>query len=333
METPPAGTCVVTVTYGDRLPLLRQVIEGALHAGAGAVLVVDNGSVAATAAGLAELKSTLGARLEILPLPENAGSAGGFKAGLQWFQTQSRFDCAWLLDDDNVPEPEALRVLRDHFTDLRQTHPAENFALLSLRDTRNKLARIAQGKAPSRVMPHRSSFQKWHVAQKLGRLAPSPESGHAPESRLPLPFASYGGLFLHRDLLTRIGLPDERLYLYVDDHEFTHRLTRLGGTLYLVPASRVRDIDASWGKATRKPRVLMSASDSRVYYAVRNRAWFEWNYWTDHRAMYFLNQALFCTHLAALAILRGRWKRFRLICAAVRDGHHARLGRRGDFPL
>ena len=325
------STCVVIVTYGSRLRFLARVIEAALAEDAAMVLVVDNGTDEDCRAGLARLQQQYGARLEVLTLPENTGSAGGFKAGLAHVLAQQRCEYVWLLDDDNVPRKGALAALHAHCAALTPAHPRDGLMLLSLRD-RNKMQRLAAGLPVRRVLPRRSGFQGLHLPGLLEKLfyrlpGLRRKAAAGVQARVVLPYASYGGLFFHRDVLGRIGLPDERFFLYVDDREFTYRLTRQGGSIFLVPASRLEDIDRSWGKAAAKPKELMSDSDFRVYYSIRNNAYFNKRYWTDSRLMYALNMAVYCALMAAYALLRGRWARWRLIRRAIADGHAGRLGR------
>jgi GT2 family glycosyltransferase len=332
-----SATCVLTVTYGSRFHFLAQTIEAALAAGAGAVLVVDNCADDGCRAGLAQLQERYGAQLGMLSLPENNGSAGGFKAGLAHILERRRFDYIWLLDDDNVPESDALSTLVACYRTLTQKHSYDRLALLSLRDVSNKLKRIAAGLPPDLAFPRRSSFQKLHVLGELAkfykRLVCRRQSAPVAAGEcIAVPFAPYGGLFFHRDLLARIGLPDEHLFLYADDSKFSYNLTCQGGAIYLVPASRIKDIDQAWRKRAVSPSVLMSDSDFRVYYSVRNNAYFYLYYWADNRPMYYLNMFLYCTGMAWLALLRGRWARFRLICRAIREGHRRQLGRRDDLP-
>lgn len=337
MDDTLRATCVLTVTYGNRFHFLAQVIEAALAGAAGGVLVVDNGADDTCRAGLAQLQERYGAQLEVLSLPENTGSAGGFKAGLAHILERRRFDYVWLLDDDNVPQSDALSALAAQYRSLVKAHPRDRLAVLSLRDSRKKLSRLAAGLPRDQVFPRRSSFQNFHIRDELEkawrdlfrsrRAAP----GVAADC-IEVPYGPYGGLFFHRDVLSLIGLPDERLFLYGDDREFSYRLTQRAGILYLVPASRLKDVDRSWRRAAAHPRALMSDSDFRVYYSVRNGAYFDRHCWADSRPMYVINMVLYSVRMAWLALLRGRWARLRLLCRAVCEGHRRQLGRRDDLP-
>lgn len=335
------STCVVTVTYGSRFCFLSQVIEGALANGAGGILVVDNCADDDCRRGLAQLRDKYGQWLDILSLPANTGSAGGYKAGLKEMLDQRRFDYVWLLDDDNVPQDDALRSLLVQYQALGKEYPCDRLALLSFRDSMKILNQLVSGVPMGHVFPRRSSFRKLHVLDMLEKTFRSLSGSRCSADALPrdcieIPYAFYGGLFFHRAVLSSIGFPDDRLFLYGDDMEFTYRLSRKGGRIFLIPASRVEDVDPSWKKRAKgSPRVLMADSDLRAYYSLRNSVYFDRYCWADSRLMYGVNLALYFGRMAWYALVRNRWARFLLICRAIRDGHCKHLGRRVyllDFP-
>jgi hypothetical protein len=211
-------------------------------------------------------------------------------------------------------------------------------ALLCLREDRPYLERVAAGEPVDAVYPPRSGFCGFHVKdlfrKVFRRLLPRrrvPRT-NVSDRRDPvrIPFGPYGGLFFHREVLVRIGPPDERFHIYCDDNEFTYRLTRSGGSLYLVPASLVRDIDDSWHIKTKEgsffSRLLRAESGLRVYYSIRNQVYFERQNWTDHRIVYTLNKWWFLGALWCWSRVLNRRHRASLIFRAVRDGEADRLG-------
>ncbi len=54
------------------------------------------------------------------------------------------------------------------------------------------------------------------------------------------------GLFFHKDLIEKIGLPDESYFLYVDDFDFTYRITKAGGEIWMVTNSHLHDLESSF---------------------------------------------------------------------------------------
>ncbi len=78
--TMTSKTTVVTVTYGDRLPYLEQLIERALSFTAiSDVVVVSNAALAP----LDQLTERWPDQVRLIELTENTGSANGYAVGLQ----------------------------------------------------------------------------------------------------------------------------------------------------------------------------------------------------------------------------------------------------------
>ena len=100
------GVYAVVVTYADRYHLLKQVVKGALDAGCSKVIIVDNNSKCKT-----KNKKLKSKKVDYVLLKENTGSAGGYKAGLQYAMKDKKCNSVWLLDDDNVPDKNALHLL------------------------------------------------------------------------------------------------------------------------------------------------------------------------------------------------------------------------------
>jgi len=96
-------TFAVTVTYGNRFHLLKQVIDSALAEGVAKVIVVDNNSVPQSREQLKAYEHELGSdKIKVLYLDDNYGSAGGYKRGLEEAYEDPSCEFIWLLDDDNL---------------------------------------------------------------------------------------------------------------------------------------------------------------------------------------------------------------------------------------
>ena len=100
--------CAVTVTYGRRWHLLRQVIASALSEGLSEIIVIDNAAQDDIAKLAAE---EFGDFAYVVRMPKNTGSAGGFKAGLEQAMARNA-DYILLLDDDNKLGAGCVATLR-----------------------------------------------------------------------------------------------------------------------------------------------------------------------------------------------------------------------------
>ena len=185
------------------------------------------------------------------------------------------------------------------------------------------------------VNPRPNSFRGFHVLDipyKFWRRTPwgAPRPQGILPARVDLVIAPYSGLFFHRTLVERFGLPRADFVLYADDTEYSHRLVRAGGRLALIPAARIEDLESSWNVRQHQGSsfgvLLGQGSDLRVYYGIRNGVYFDAHCRAHDRLVFTLNRWVYLAALAGLARLGGRRARLGLIQQAVRDGLAGRLG-------
>ena len=106
----PGKVCVVTVTYGNRFKYLEKVIDSCLKEGVGKIIVVDNDSHPESRQKLEELEKKE-AKLKVIYLDENKGSAGGYKIGLKEAYKCKKCEFILCLDDDNMLSSNSLKKL------------------------------------------------------------------------------------------------------------------------------------------------------------------------------------------------------------------------------
>ncbi len=327
-------TTVVTVTYGDRLPYLQQLVERALSfEQIRDVVVVSN----ASSAPLDSLAARFAGRVRLIELPSNTGSANGYAVALD-AALASGAEYIWMMDDDNAPTEAAVAILHREVTRLGDRLGAAQVAVLGYRATQQ--ADVAQG-VPSRFLCQpRSSYFGFHLAQLPYKLWRRTRWGKRPgvrADRVSLPFAPYGGMLAHRSLYQRIGLPRRELVLYVDDTEYTRRITAGGGQLWLFTEAVIDELEHSWNIKARTGSIyetfLLGDSDFRAYYTARNQAWFDTHVWAASPAVHRLNRAVFLGLLRLFGRLRHSQARLALIEQAIRDGERGALGMSEQFPL
>jgi len=227
--------CVVLVTY-NRLDTLRATIEAIRRQTVPVddVLVIDNASTDATARTCSELFRQDGySAFRHVRLERNSGGAGGFHAGMK-LAHELGHPWIWLMDDDVAPAPDCLEAML-RWKDISSCiHP---------------LAIEADG-------------QEYHWARVAvpGSLL---LFGHSPEvySKMEWHFsnmACFEGMLIRRDVVDRVGYPDERFFISWDD------------SVYGMQVSRVTNILCV--RSARLNRLLPRKEwDGRsLYYAVRN---------------------------------------------------------------
>ena len=145
------------------------------------------------------------------------------------------------MDDDTIPTPEALSELLAAPARLRPLAPATLLASKVVwRD-----GRMHPMNAPGPEL------------RRLDRVIEGAERG-----LMPLRFATFVSLLLHRGAVDRHGLPLKHFFVWSDDIEYTGRVL-LEGYGYLVPSSVAVHKTAS-------AHTAMSAPPERFYYHVRN---------------------------------------------------------------
>lgn len=327
-------TTVVTVTYGDRLCYLRQMIERALSfAEISDVVVVSNASLAP----LHQLLERWSGQVRLIELQQNTGSANGYGVAIE-AALAGGADYIWMMDDDNAPTAAAVSILHRELARLTSLLGPDRAAVLGYRETQQ--ADIAAGVPPRYIRQPRSSYFGFHIAHlpyKIWRRLPwAKRPGKRPTS-ISLSFAPYGGMLAHRSLYQSIGLPLKDLVLYVDDTEYTRRITANGGRLFLFTDAVIDELEQSWNIKARTRNIyetfLLGESDFRAYYAARNQAWFDKNIWAASPRLLRLNRTIFLTLLRLVARRRNSRDRLALVEQAIRDGESGALGMSKAFPL
>jgi GT2 family glycosyltransferase len=322
--------CVVTVTYGKRWHFLRESLASARLEGVARAVVVDNGS----REDIQSLASAeFGDFVEVVRMGRNTGSAGGFKAGLSRALARGS-DFLLFLDDDNRLEPSCLARLRAAHAEAAAMVPVESLAVLAYRDRQAGIA------ARGFKMP-RSAFFGFRIEDVPCKLFRRTSLGRrwiarrASAARVTVSVAPYSGLFFHRSVPHMHGLPDDRFMLYADDTEFSYRLTRAGGQIFLLTEARIVDMELSWNIrfGNTFDRLLLGDGDFRAFYWTRNNAYFERWKRDGGGLLRAINRGLYLSALRLRAAVLQRGKRFDLLIHAIRDGEAGRLGEHPEFPL
>jgi GT2 family glycosyltransferase len=224
----------VVVTY-NRIELLRECLAAvtAQTRAPDTVLVVDNASTD----GSREMVATEFPSAEVLAMPTNEGSSGGFHEGMKAGAARG-FDWLWVMDDDTIPRPDALERLLD----ARSATP-QRAALLA-----SKVLWTDGGLHP----------MNW-PAPHLGDLDRFVEG--VEQAFLPIRGSTFPSLLVRREAVERYGPPRKQFFIWADDIDFTQRILRYEPG-YLVPGS----VALHKTKTAHKPW----EGGERFYYAVRN---------------------------------------------------------------
>lgn len=233
----------VIVTY-NRKELLKENITALLaqtydnHE----ILIIDNYSTDGTREFVSSIDDC---KIKYYNTGANLGGAGGFSYGLK-IAMENKYDYAWIMDDDSVPDTTALEDL------VKKANSLENeFSFLAslVYWTDNKVFPMNFPRCDNKRIQETA-------ADKLYRYKLIPVTG-----------GSFVGCFVNLEVGRKVGLPISEFFIYGDDVEYTHRLKKqkpayldLESTiLHKAPSNKGADIATA--PADRIPR---------FYYQSRN---------------------------------------------------------------
>ncbi len=229
----------VVVTY-NRVTLLTECLDALLAqtCPVAHVVVVDNASTDSTPAVLAVRRD-----VETVRLGVNTGGAGGFAAGIDRALARG-CDAVWLLDDDTIPQADALAEL----VRAREGYP---------------------GPAPSVVASRVVWTDGRDHPMNTPRTSPSASRADmdaaASVGARPVRSASFVSVLIDASVAAERGLPVADYFLWNDDFEYTTRLIRGHVGIY-VPSSVVVHKTKTFGSTDADP-------GERFYFEVRNKVW------------------------------------------------------------
>ena len=236
--------------------------------------------------------------VHIAGMPENLGYAGGINAWLRPLLDLPGWHAAWILNPDTEPTPTALFELADYAKRSKKGMVGSRIISPTMRGD-GHLCGLRWRKITSRTV----SVDHPAIAIFFGAPSDMEALMDAPDG---------ASIYVTRDLIERIGLMDERYFLYYEDLEWGFRAKALGELGYAhrsrVPHKGGTTIGSSSSRATRAPLA--------VYMEFRNRILFvrdqypTWLLWTlliqlAHVASYLLAGSLNNMVAASRGLLAG----------------------------
>jgi glycogen synthase len=234
------SVCALIVSY-NRLEQLRDCIHAVLAQTRvpERIVVIDNASEDGTYDAI-RLEFT---QIEIVHLSVNTGPAGGFSKGFER-ALESGLEYVWTLDDDCVPEADALEML------LR--------TLVSFPETARPrlLSSYVVWKDGSPHPMNRPVFGiSWRQRERWAQR----------DGLASVRATSFVSTLISLQSVAEHGLPWAAYYFWNDDVEYTARLLR-DAQGYAVPNSKVMHLSS-------RPYVPLDDSSGRYFYEVRNKLW------------------------------------------------------------
>ena len=242
----PASATIAIVTY-NRSHLLRGLLESiiTMEPKPGHVVIIDNASSDDTTAVVESYRERLGTELVYRRLDTNTGGSGGFSEGMRTAYDLGS-EWIWLMDDDVEVLPDGLARMGDWTPRFKSI----------------------QGR---RYDYDGSEFYwQYRLSIPLGIPIPFAPAGFDDSRYRVMNSGCFEGMFIHRDIVAKIGLPDPRFFIYWDDSVYGW-LASLQTTAVIVDEfvlRRTREIK-QWDMGIRH---LNASSNAYRYYIMRNRA-------------------------------------------------------------
>ena len=314
--------CVIVLCYGERAQYLREVLSAIESNQPNKILIVANDISENVCHEIMEKLAAHPELYEIHFSNENIGSSGGYSLGIQAAKNSGRYDYIWLLDDDNRPQAECLKNLLQALSKCKNP---ETSAVVAYRPRLPEMKSAEQGEVAT--WPRSASCAGFHLYNLFSFKKVKNNTSY--NEVIPLLWSTYGGLLLPTKLLASVGNPYKDLFLYGDDFEWTSRITRNGGNIYLCPNAIVTDLSPTWNalgtSRSNLTRRIVELEPFRVYYELRNRVWIGRQFYPGHRFIYLINRTIYLLATLIVSTRFNKFDRFTLFRKAIRDGERGIL--------
>ena len=197
---------VVLVTF-KRPELLRKSLGSLVGQGVAKVLVINNGGEQDpdTCGIVAEFISRFPSKVRIINTPQNVGGAGGFALGIESLLSEN-FDFVWLMDDDCIPQHDAL----------------EKLLKVVKRGSKDSLGRPT-GLYASKVLWTDGNLHRMNVPNLSEKWLNVHDSD---SNSLEIKSTSFVSCFIPIKAVRKVGLPIREFFIWNDDVEYTLRISR-----------------------------------------------------------------------------------------------------------
>lgn len=234
------------------------------------------------------------ASVVLIRIDDNRGFAGGNNVALRYLLARGATGYAWLLNNDMVVAPDVL--------DRMIERAAGDATLGGIGATLLEYAspNVVQAAGGGRLEPWQGLPREHSAAGK----ARGSTAGMHPDR---LDFVSMGCLLVPLQAVRRVGLIDERYFLYGEDIDYSLRLKAAGYGIDFVPSAEV------WhkGSASTVPR-----SPTHDYNLLRSALLLVDKF---HPRLLPLAMAYLFYRCALPKAVRGEWRRLAVVARAFRD--------------
>lgn len=262
------------------------------------VIVIDNASTDDT---FAMLQRDFPG-VEVARIRSNSGAAGGFNTGMR-LAVAAGADYVWVMDDDVIPQRDALSQLVGALSMTRAEGLDPPFVISTARDPSGYLTNVpVLDRAQNKLR-----YPNWAV--------------YLHEALLPVSSATFVSILIPRQVFERHGYPLSSMFIWGEDSEFTKRITKQEPG-FMCGLSQVQHVRAIAGSLD----ISMEADPARLKWHrlfVRNRIYRLLRHGTKREL--FRRVRSESNHVLRL-LLAGDFTRARLIASGLVAGLRFRPG-------
>ncbi|MFW6282701.1 MAG: glycosyltransferase family 2 protein [Minisyncoccales bacterium] len=206
-KTKKQKIAAVIVTY-NRKDLLRECLSSLLNQNfsLASIIVIDNNSNDGTRNMISDEFDIK--EIDYYQLSENSGGAGGFYEGIKKAYEKG-FDWIWCMDDDAIPDKSALEELIKAKKFLENEGKEIGFLNSNVFDL----------KGNPMNSPHLDITKKSETNYPLW-------TKYSGKGILPINAGTFVSLLVSRKAIKELGLPIKEFFIWGDDIEYTHRISR-----------------------------------------------------------------------------------------------------------
>lgn len=267
------------------------------------IIVVNNASTDDTL----DVISKRYPQVDVLNLPANAGVGGAFAAGLAYASREMKHDWVWLLDDDSVPQDDALESLM------------RGVALVD--EQRERVGLLAS------VSVHSETQLSYPgLLWRNGWVTPSPDSIRQPMCFVDAVISS--GSLVRGEVIESVGLPRADFFMDFVDFEYCLRLRHFGYKIGVVRDSLLNHVIGN-PRAVNilgRSRTWADHAPWREYYMSRNQTYTIWTKYPNWRSKFYVIRKLIRHGAGILAFGKNKIACLKLMILGFADGRAKRLG-------
>ena len=158
-------------------------------------------------------------------MPKNVGGAGGFYEGVK-AAYRNNYDWIWVMDDDVYAENNCLSELFNMYRVIENEKNVKPAALACARSYVNGNLANGEVKRINLTDPFKGFYQRRISKEDMCK------------KYFKIEGATFEGLMINKKIVSKVGFPDSRFFIYSDDTDYCLRILRLG-KIYYVPSAKI----------------------------------------------------------------------------------------------